>query len=125
MIRNLLIAVHAFRTKEILCIIFETFHSRGDLEEVHGLTEDVGGHVEHKRSWHIRFRREDQIRLVVRTDVVFFGEERVLVIARELSDIAVELAVEVSVRQQTLNLDSGRRGGVIEIHQMAPHERTD
>jgi len=81
MIRNLLITVDALWTKETLCIILEAFHSCGDLEEIYRLTEDVGGHVEHERSWHIRFRREDQIRLIVRTDVVFLGEERVFVIA--------------------------------------------
>lgn len=125
MIRNLLVAVDAIRTEEILRVILEALHSRGDLEEIHGLTEDIGGHVQRERSRHVRFRREDQIRLVVRTDIVFLGEEGVLIVAREFPDVAVELAVEVSIRQQTLNLDSGGRGGTVEIHQVAPYERTN
>lgn len=94
---DLLVAVNAIRTEETLCIKLETFHSRRDLKQIYRLTEDIGGYVEHKRSRHVRFRREDQIRLIIRTDIIFLREERAVVITRELSDIVVELFTEIPV----------------------------
>lgn len=123
--RNFFVAVNAIRTKEILRVLFETLHSRGNFKQIHRLPKDIGGYVKRERSRHVRFRREYQICLIIRTNIELFGKEGILVIARKLPDVTIELVVEISIRQQTLNFDSSRRGGIVEICQVTPYERTD
>ena len=103
----------------------ETLDTSSHLHEVHRLAEYVDVEVDHRRARHKRVGRPDQVALNGGARVRSRVEERPLEVSRELALVKVEGALQMLGLEQGAHRLLQRRGRLLQVRQVRPHERPD